>query len=229
MTQQINGPRIPAKSGTTKQLVVILHGYGADGNDLIEIGRQWQGFFPDAAFVAPHAHEPCVMSPAGRQWFPLTDRNPHERWDGAVAAREVIDPFIDQELQKLGLADRDLVLAGFSQGAMMALHVGLRRAIAPAAIIAYSGVLIGPEHLNEATAKTAAGEPPRVFLLHGSADQTVPVESLFMSTQSLADAHIPCHWHLGIGLGHGIDGEGLRQGACFIARAFGQPTPEFRR
>lgn len=226
MPQQLNGPRVPPKSGTAKQLVVILHGYGADGNDLIEIGKQWQVFFPDAAFVAPHAHEAFVMSPAGRQWFPLTDRNPDERWTGAVSARSVIDPFIDQELQQLGLTDKDLIIAGFSQGAMMSLHVGLRRTTAPAAIIAYSGVLIGPEHLNEATAKTADGEPPRVFLVHGSADEVVPVEALFSSAQQLADAQIPCQWHLGIGLGHGIDGEGLRQGACFIARAFGQPTPQ---
>ena len=118
----LDGPRLPPKSGVARQLVVFLHGYGADGNDLIEIGRQWQGWLPDAAFVAPHAPE-----------------------------------------QKLGLV-------GFSQGTMMALHSGLRRTLAPAAIVGFSGTLVGSEHLAEATARTARGEPPPILLVHGDAD-----------------------------------------------------------
>lgn len=228
MSTKLEGPRLEPASGKARQLVVILHGYGADGNDLIEIGRQWQPLFPDAAFIAPHAHEPCAMAPMGRQWFALTDRNPHERWTGAVSARSVIDPFIDAELAALGLDDSALALAGFSQGAMMALHVGLRRPRAPAAILAYSGVLIGPDRLGEATARSAAGEPPPILLVHGTHDEVVPVQSLFSSSQQLADAGIPCQWHLAMGLGHGIDGEGIRQGACFLATGFGKPTPGLR-
>src|SRR5579863_1262194 len=150
MADTINGPRIEAKSGKAKQLVVLLHGYGADGSDLIEIGRQWRALLPDAAFVAPHAPEPCAMSPMGRQWFALTMRDPDERWRGVVKARPVVDAFLDAELTKLGLTESQLALVGFSQGTMMALHVGLRRRCAPAAILGYSGALVGPERLSEA-------------------------------------------------------------------------------
>lgn len=227
MPATIDGPRIEAQTGNARQLVVILHGYGADGNDLIDIARQWQPFLPDAAFVAPHAHEPCAMAPMGRQWFALTDRNPRERWTGATSAHPVIDHFIDGELSRLGLDDSALVLAGFSQGAMMALHTGLRRKKAPAAILAYSGVLIGPEHLSEATASNERGERPPVFLIHGHQDEVVPAESLFFSSNALAEANIPCQWHLCIGLGHGIDGAGLRLGLGFISHSLGLGTPDF--
>ncbi|MBM3608147.1 MAG: phospholipase, partial [Alphaproteobacteria bacterium] len=179
MTAKIDGPRIKPKNGTARQLVVILHGFGADGNDLIEIGRQWQRYLPDAAFVSPHAHEPCAMAGSGRQWFRLTDRNPHERWNGACSAHPVIDAFIDGELQSLGLGPRDVAIAGFSQGAMMALHTGLRRKIAPAAIIGFSGMLIGPEYISEATARDERGAAPPVLLVHGHMDEVVPVDAMF--------------------------------------------------
>jgi phospholipase/carboxylesterase len=221
MAEKINGPRIEPKSGAAKHLVVLLHGYGADGQDLIEIGRQWRALLPDAAFVAPHAPEPCAMSPMGRQWFPLTMRDPDERWRGVVKARPTIDSFLDAELARLGLDESRLVLVGFSQGTMMALHVGLRRARAPAAILGYSGVLIGPEHLDEATARDPRGSPPPVLLVHGDQDAMIPLEALFDSSEALAKANIPCQWHLSIGVGHGIDNGGLRHGGLFIAKAFG--------
>jgi phospholipase/carboxylesterase len=229
MTAKIDGPRVKPINGAARQLVVILHGFGADGNDLIEIGRQWQSMLPDAAFVAPHAHEPCAMAGAGRQWFRLTDRNPHERWSGACSAHPVIDAFIDNELASLGLTDKDLVIVGFSQGAMMALHTGLRRKVAPAGIIAFSGALIGPEHLAEATARNSAGEPPPILMVHGHMDEVVPVDSMFAASSQLAGAGIPSQWHLAVGLGHGIDGEGIRHGVQFLNCCFGRPTPEIRR
>jgi len=115
---------------------------------------------------------------------------------------------------------------GFSQGTMMALHLGLRRTVAPAAILGFSGVLVGPENLSEATARNARGEPPPVLLTHGSADEVIPVDALFESAEQLAKGNIPCQWHLSPGLGHGIDGECLIQGGQFLAKAFGLPTPE---
>jgi phospholipase/carboxylesterase len=217
---EINGPRIEPKGGKTKQLVVLLHGYGADGNDLIEIGRQWRGLLPDAAFVAPHAPEPCGMS-MGRQWFALTMRDPDERWRGVIKARPVLDAFLDAELAKLGLDESRLALVGFSQGTMMALHVGLRRRRAPASILGYSGVLVGPEHLNEAVAGDPSGAPPPILLVHGDQDQLIPFEALFESAEELAKAKIPCQWHLSLGVGHGIDNGGLRHGGLFIAKALG--------
>ncbi len=228
MSRSLDGPRLKPVSGKAKQLVVILHGYGADGNDLIEIGRQWQKYLPDAAFVSPHAHEPCAMSPGGRQWFRLTDRNPHERWSGVCGAHPVIDAFIDEEAAELGVAPENVAIAGFSQGAMMALHVGLRRKIAPAAVIGLSGTLVGPENLAEATARRKDGLPPPVLIMHGHMDEVIPVDAMFMTADQLAAANIPCQWHLAIGVGHGIDGEEIRHGAMFLARAFGLPTPSTR-
>ncbi|HLW91354.1 MAG TPA: dienelactone hydrolase family protein [Roseiarcus sp.] len=221
MADTINGPRIEAKSGKAKQLVVLLHGYGADGSDLIEIGRQWRALLPDAAFVAPHAPEPCAASPMGRQWFALTMRDPDERWRGVVKAGPIVDAFLDAELAKSGLDDSRLALVGFSQGTMLALHVGLRRRRAPAAILGYSGVLVGPEHLSEAKARDARGAPPPILLAHGDQDQLIPFDALFDSAEELAKAGIPCQWHLSVGIGHGIDDGGLRHGGLFIAKGLG--------
>src|SRR5450432_1286193 len=103
---KLDGPRIEPRSGTARQLVVFLHGYGADGNDLIEIGKAWQNMMPQAAFVSPHAPNPCGQAPTGREWFPLTFRNPDERWLGVNAAAPVVEAFLDTELarHKLGPA-----------------------------------------------------------------------------------------------------------------------------
>jgi phospholipase/carboxylesterase len=212
----IDGPRLQAKSGKARHLVVFLHGYGADGNDLIGIGKQWQTLLSDAAFVSPHAPEPCGGAPMGRQWFGLTFRDPHERWNGVIAARPVLDAFLDAELQRHGLHDSQMALVGFSQGTMMALHAGLRRKTAPAAIVGYSGTLEGAEKLKaEATAK------PPVILIHGDQDEVIPVQAMFHASQALAEAEIPAEWHMSRGIGHGIDGDGLMHGVSFVAKAFG--------
>ena len=141
---ELDGPRLEPRSGQTKRLVVFAHGYGADGNDLIDIGRAWQQLLPQAAFVSPHAPEPCGQAPVGRQWFALTFRNPDERWIGVNKAAPLVERFLDAELARHKLPPSALALVGFSQGTMMALHVGLRRAAAPAAIVGYSGVLVVP-------------------------------------------------------------------------------------
>src|SRR2546421_3391308 len=137
-----NVPRLAPKNGPARQLVVFLHGYGADGNDLIEIGRAWQPLLPQAAFVSPHAPRPCGQAPMGREWFPLTFRNPTERWDGVNIAAPGLESFLDAELARHQLPPSALALVGFSQGTMMALHIGLRRGAAPAAIVGYSGMLV---------------------------------------------------------------------------------------
>ena len=215
----MDGPRLNAQSGKAKHLVVFLHGYGADGNDLIDLGQQWQSALPDAAFVSPHAPEPCGMSPMGRQWFPLTMRDPSERWRGVVSARATLDAFLDQELARLNLGHDRLALVGFSQGTMMALHVGLRRATPPAALLGYSGELVGPEHLAEAT-----GKPP-ILLVHGDRDEVIPLDAVFSSSNALGKAGIGCQYHLSIGVGHGIDGGGLHHGGLFLAKALTGKTP----
>lgn len=220
MVRPLDGPRIQPKSGTARQLVVFLHGYGADGNDLIDLGRSWADLLPDAAFVSPHAPEPCGMAPVGRQWWALTMRDPDERWRGSQIAGPDLDRFLDQELARHRLGADRLSLVGFSQGAMMALHVGLRRLISPAAIVAYSGHLVGPEHLGA----EAKGKPP-ILLVHGDRDNVIPVDALFETMDGLSKAEIPCQWHLSIGTAHGIDPEGLRHGGAFIAQNFGLRLP----
>jgi phospholipase/carboxylesterase len=223
---QLDGPRIAARTGAAKHLVVLLHGYGADGNDLIEIGREWQGLLPAAAFVAPHAPEPCAMSPMGRQWFPLTMRDPTERWRGAVAVQPALDVFLDAELRRQKLNDADLALVGFSQGTMLALHVGLRRTRRPASIVGYSGMLVEPGPAGSATPpQSLSRDPPAILLVHGDADEVIPVDAMFLSAQSLAQMGVPCEWHLSSGLAHGIDAEGLRHGGLFIAAGFGVRNP----
>src|SRR5450759_3774644 len=124
---KLDGPRIEPRSGKARQLVVFLHGYGADGNDLIEIGRAWAGLLPDAAFVSPHAPNRCGQAPVGREWFALTFRDPGERWTGVNQAAPALNGFLDAELARRQLPPSALALVGFSQGTMMALHVGLRR------------------------------------------------------------------------------------------------------
>ncbi len=196
--------------------MVFLHGYGADGNDLIGLGRHWAGLLPDAAFVSPHAPEPCAMNPfGGRQWFALTFRDPSERWRGVQKAGPVLNAFLNAELASHGLGDDALALVGFSQGTMMALHVGLRRARPPAGIVGYSGMLAGAEHLPG----QLSSRPP-VLLLHGDADEVIPVEAMMQASQSLAALEVPVEWHVRPGLGHGIDPEGLEIGGRFLRNAF---------
>jgi len=222
MAATLDGPRIPPRGGKpARQLVVFLHGYGADGNDLIALGQEWQSILPDTAFVSPHAPEPCAQAPVGRQWFGLTFRDPAERWQGVTKAAPVLNAFLDAELARHALPPDRLALVGFSQGTMMALHVGLRRAVAPAAIVGYSGMFVLPSGKAEAEAAIAEirARPP-VLLIHGERDDLIPAQALFMAAQTLAALDIPVEWHLSPGIGHGIDAEGLRHGGEFLARAF---------
>jgi phospholipase/carboxylesterase len=215
MVSKLDGPRLAPKGRAPRQLVVFLHGYGADGNDLIALGQQWQSLLPDAAFVAPHAPQACAQAPVGRQWFALDLRSDEELWRGVNQAGPVLDAFLDAELARYGLGADRLALVGFSQGTMLALHVGLRRRLA--GIVGYSGVLVGPQHLP----KAAPGPRPPILLVHGNQDDLIPAEALFISGEELAKAGIPCQWHLSGGIGHGIDGGGLMHGGMFLAQCFG--------
>ena len=221
MAVEIDGPRLEPRGGVANRLVVFLHGYGADGNDLIDIGRAWQGLLPDTAFVSPHAPEPCAGAPTGRQWFALTMRDPEERWRGANKAAPVLEKFLDAELTRRNLPPSALALVGFSQGTMMALHVGLRRAVAPTAIVGYSGLFVLPNNADpDAVAAEIKSKPP-VLLIHGDRDELIPPQALFHATQALGSLEVPAEWHMSQGVGHGIDQEGLRHGGEFLARRFG--------
>jgi phospholipase/carboxylesterase len=217
---ELDGPRLEPRSGHARQLVIFLHGYGADGNDLIDIGRAWQGLLPDAAFVSPHAPRPCGQAPMGREWFPLTFRNPEERWTGVNQAAPVLESFIDTELKRRNLPSTAVALVGFSQGTMMSLHVGLRRPVAPAGIVGYSGMLVMPENVAPDTFAAEIRSHPPVLLIHGDADPLIPVQALFHAAQGLAALGVPVEWHTSAGIGHGIDQEGLRQGGEFLRKCF---------
>jgi phospholipase/carboxylesterase len=221
MAGELDGPRLEARGGPAKRLVVFLHGYGADGNDLIEIGRAWQPLLPETAFVSPHAPEPCGQAPTGRQWFNLTFRTPNERWDGSRKAAPGLERFLDAELARLKLPPQALALVGFSQGTMMALHVGLRRAVPLAAIVGYSGLFVLPDDAEPATVAAEIKARPPVLLVHGDQDQLIPPQALLQSAQDLAALEVPVEWHMSSGVGHGIDQEGLRHGGEFLARRFG--------
>ena len=216
---ELDGPRLEPRSGKATSLVVFLHGYGADGNDLIDIGRAWQPLLPNTAFVSPHAPRPCGQSPMGREWFPLTFRDPGERWRGVNEAAPVLNAFLEAELGRRHLPPSALALVGFSQGTMMSLHVGLRRVTPLAAIVGYSGMLVIPE--IEADMDKFAAEirsRPPVLLVHGDQDPLIPVAALFHAAQGLAALDVPTQWHISPGIGHGIDQEGLRHGSEFLAR-----------
>ncbi len=218
MIQQLDGPRLEPCGRMASTLVVLLHGYGANGDDLIALGEEWRRWLPDAAFVAPNAPEAIPGMYGGLQWFPLTMRDPGERWRGVVAARPALDRFLDAELVRYRLGPGRLVLVGFSQGTMMALHVGLRRAAAPAAVVGYSGLLAGPEHLGEITVR------PPVLLIHGEADDLIPADALHMAREQLAHAGVGVEWHVRPGLGHGIDPVGQLIAAQFMAQALRGPA-----
>jgi phospholipase/carboxylesterase len=218
MAAELTGPRLaPRSRGPARHLVIFLHGYGADGNDLIELGRAWQTLLPDAAFVSPHAPERCAQAPTGRQWFALTFRDPNERWSGVNKAAPALDRFIDEELKRNNLPPAALALVGFSQGTMMALHVGLRRAERLAAVVGYSGMLVLPNGAGPDAVKGEIRARPPILLVHGDRDDLIPVQALAMSVHSLGALEIPVEWHMSAGIGHGIDEEGLRHGGAFVA------------
>ena len=220
---ELDGPRLPpAAGGSAQQLVVFLHGYGADGNDLIGLGREWANLLPHAAFVSPNAPEPCAMSPMGRQWFDLSMGDMSIIAEGVKRAAPALDTFLDAELAKHDLPASALALVGFSQGTMMALAVGLARNAPPKAIVGYSGALATLEALP------APGQGPAILLVHGDRDEVIPVDAMHMAREALGQAGHPVQWHVSQGIGHGIDGEGLRLGGNFLRQAFadaGVTTP----
>ena len=208
------GPRQePASGGAAKQLVILLHGLGADGNDLIGLAPVLSQVLPDAAFVSPHAPEPCDMAPMGYQWFSLQSREPADLLAGVEKVRPLLDGFIDSQLEHYGLDESKLAVVGFSQGTMTALHTLPRRPKACACILGFSGMLIAPEKL----ASEVRSRPP-VLLIHGEADEVLPVAALPAAEAGLKQAGIEVESLRRPGLGHGIDEEGLSRGAALLQR-----------
>ncbi|MFQ5773961.1 MAG: alpha/beta hydrolase [Kiloniellaceae bacterium] len=210
---ELDGPRFGRAAGEARKLVVLLHGLGADGNDLIALAPLFAQVLPDAAFVSPHAPFPCDMAPFGRQWFSFQERDAAAVLGGVRAAAPHLDAFIDRELARHGLSDGRLALVGFSQGAMMALYVGLRRARPCAAIVGYSGMLIAPELLPA----EIRSRPP-VLLVHGDADEIVAFPAMAAAETALAANGVAVRAEARPGLGHGIDEVGIGLGAALLEK-----------
>ena len=216
MSKIVNGASLQPLSGAPpRRIVLLLHGYGSSGADLIGLAPHWRQALPDTLFLAPNAPQHTGAG-GGYQWWPLHGFTPQALAAGAALAAPAVDAFIDRKLAQYGLSDADLAIVGFSQGTMMALHVGLRRRTAVAAIVGYSGMLVGAAEL----AGHATARPP-VLLVHGSADPVVPVAALHAAKAELQKLGIEAATHVCAGLGHDVDPVGLRLGVEFIARGFG--------
>jgi phospholipase/carboxylesterase len=220
---RLSGPRWgPSASGPPDSLVVLLHGVGADGADLIGLAPTLARHLPRARFIAPDAPDPCDLAPYGRQWFSLQDRRSAALSAGVGHAASALDTFLDELLAAHGLPAQRLALLGFSQGTMLALHVAPRRTSVLAAVVGYSGALVGAEEL----ARDRRSSPP-VLLVHGDADEVVPVQALPAAVVGLQAASVPVRWIVRPGLPHAIDPEGIDAGACFLTAAL-TTKPEIR-
>ncbi len=199
--------------------MVLIHGLGANGHDLVDLGPAWGDALPDAAFVAPDAPEFNGIMPHGRQWFDVGDRTPARLAAGvAVAAGDLLG-FVAAELDRLALPPTAVALMGFSQGAMVSLHAGLRRAVPPRAILAFSGSLLDVVPARDTP-------PPLVLLVHGERDEVVPAERSALAEKALRSAGVPVELLIVPALGHSIDAAGLSAGALFLQRAFAGAVSE---
>jgi len=208
----LEGPEFgPAAGGAPRKLVLLLHGLGADGDDLIGLAPHFSRLLPDAAFVSPNAPFPCDMAPYGYQWFSLQDRDPAAILSGVQAARPILDAFIDAQLARFKLIEPDLALVGFSQGTMMSLYTAPRRGKSVAGVVGFSGALVGQDLL----AAELKSRPP-MLLVHGDADPVVPAAASKAAKAALEAQGFAVELHIRPGLPHGIDEQGLVLAGRFL-------------
>jgi len=215
MTRVLNAERRAPLSGDTRSVVVFLHGYGANGADLLGLADPLAEHLPDTLFVAPDAPESCAGAPFGYQWFPIPwidGSSEEEAARGMQAAADDLNAFLDALLVDEDLLPEQMVLFGFSQGTMMSLHVAPRREDPLAGVVAFSGRLLQPEDLPDATVSRMP-----VLLVHGDADDVVPVQSLPQAAQALQDAGFTeVFAHIMNGTAHGIAPDGLSVALAFM-------------
>ena len=220
--KKLEGPTHgPHNGGKPGHLVILLHGYGADGNDLIGLAPVLAPLMPDVVFHAPNAPYPCEGNPFGYQWFGISRLDPQVAAAGVRAAAPFVDAFLDDTMATYGLDESKTVLIGFSQGTMMSLHVGLRRPKPLAGIIGFSGMLAAPETLGA----EIKSRPP-VLLVHGDSDQMIPPLMTERAAQALDQNGVKTTMHIAPGIGHGIDQTGLSLAARFLLEAFKLPMPQ---
>jgi len=214
MSKIVDGSSLqPLSGGKPEQIVLLLHGFGSSGADLISLAPHWQSASPQALFLAPNAPQRCGIG-AGFQWWPLAAFSSQALDAGAASAAPAIDMFVDRKLDQYGLTEANLAIVGFSQGTMMALHVGLRRNRPVAGIVGYSGMLTSIADLSH----VASSFPP-VLLIHGSADPIVPVTATHAAEAKLKKLGIDVTVHISNGLGHSVDPAGLKLGGEFVVKA----------
>jgi phospholipase/carboxylesterase len=215
MTRALQANRKEPVSGETRSVVVFLHGYGANGADLLGLADPLGEHLPDTLLIAPDAPEACAGAPMGFQWFPIPwiDGSSEEESErGMMAAVDDLNAFLDGVLVDEDLLPEQMVLFGFSQGTMMALHVAPRREDELAGVVAFSGRLLAPESLEEAT----LSKPP-ILLVHGDEDDVVPPQSLPQAAEALQTAGFKeVFAHIMKGTGHGIAPDGLSVSLAFI-------------
>jgi phospholipase/carboxylesterase len=204
----------PASGKKAKQLIILLHGYGADGADLIELAPYFAEKLPDAHFCSPNAPEKCEMG-FGYQWFSLENRSEEKVLRGSKSAAPILNEYIDEKKKQLGLEDKDVALIGFSQGTMMSLYVGLRRDKPLAGVLGYSGALIAPHLL-----KDEIKSKPEICLIHGEDDQVVPFDAFTSAMSVLQKQGVMAHGYSQPRLGHGIDPAGMKIGVEFLSGVF---------
>lgn len=210
MSLFINCPRqLPPQPAQADTLMVFLHGYGADGADLLSLAQFYKPLFPNAIFLSPNA--PSRMPHGGYQWFALTDFSQEELWNGVQSAGDVFQNDLDKILETYNIPANRLVLAGFSQGCMLSLYTGLRRKTAPLAILGFSGLMAGGDKALEGV----TSKPP-VFLAHGDYDTVVPVGCSSHAEQTLKDAGFQTDLCIVAGQGHTIPMEALDRSVAFL-------------
>lgn len=214
MTRELRFGRKAAKSGTGRSMVIFLHGYGADGADLLGLADPLGAHLPDTVFLAPDAAERCRNNPFGYQWFPipwLDGSSEAEAKAGMAQSAQDLDAFLDARLAEEGMTPDRLAVIGFSQGTMMALHVLPRRAAPVAALVGFSGRMLAPERLEA----EAVSKPP-VLLIHGDRDDMVPFAEMGLAGRALTEAGFETYGHVMKGTGHGIAPDGLSVALGFL-------------
>ncbi|NNJ68303.1 MAG: prolyl oligopeptidase family serine peptidase [Boseongicola sp.] len=214
MSEDLDFQRRGSTSGEDSSVVMFLHGYGADGNDLLGLAEPLAPHMPDTVFIAPNAPDRSMANPMGFQWFPIPwidGSSEAAAGEGLLQAARRLDAFIDKVLADEGLSPDRLILFGFSQGTMMSLHVAPRRADPVAGIVGFSGRLMIPDAL----AHEALTRPP-VLLVHGDADDVVPFADMQAAANALQDAEFDVYGHVMQGTGHGIAPDGLSVALTFM-------------
>jgi phospholipase/carboxylesterase len=204
----------PASGGDPRSMVILLHGYGSNGDDLMGLVPYWRAALPNTVFMAPNAPEICPGAPGGYQWWSLADLGRESRAAGVRQAAPLVNAFIDMHRTAYDLPNSKVALVGFSQGTMMALHVGPRRPETMAGIVGYSGMLADADALQ-----TELKTKPPLLLVHGDADQMVPFAAMSQAETAFKQLGFEISTHASRGLGHSIDEAGLRLGGDFLARA----------